>query len=96
MTDDNITFGPPVHFTVDGERIEAHAGQTIAAALIAAGRRTLRHTRVNGKARGVYCAMGVCYDCIVRVGERTERACMTRVEEGMEVTLPTQFPGAGA
>ena len=35
--------------------------------------------------------MGVCFDCIVKVDGRTERACMTKVEDGMQVTLPRQF-----
>ena len=91
MAQNNITFGDPVTIVVDGARIEAHAGQTIAAALIANGRRIFRHTRNEGKPRGVYCGMGVCFDCIVKVNGQTERACMKKVESGMEVTLPRKF-----
>ncbi len=91
MTDDNIILGDPISIVVDGVRIEAHAGQTIAAALLANGRRIFRHTRNEGKPRGVYCGMGVCFDCIVRVNGQTERACMKKVESGMEVTLPRKF-----
>ena len=90
----NISFGEPVTFAVDGARVEAHRGQTIAAALLASGRRVFRHTRNAGKPRGLYCGMGVCFDCIVKVDGQTERACMVKVEDGMQVTLPRQFAPA--
>ena len=97
MTNDvNITFGDPIALTIDGERIEARRGQTIAAALVASGRRIFRHTRNAGRPRGLYCAMGMCFDCIVKVDGRTERACVTKVEQGMQVTLPRAFAKAGA
>lgn len=96
MIEENITLGEPVNVTVDGKSIQAYRGQTIAAALYSSGRRIFRRTRVNGKPRGLYCAMGVCFDCIVRVDGETERACMRQVEEGMQITLPTQFAAAGS
>jgi predicted molibdopterin-dependent oxidoreductase YjgC len=89
--DTNIRPGEPVTLTIDGARVEAHRGQTLAAALYASGRRTFRATRVNGKPRGLYCGMGVCFDCIVKVDGKTVRACMQVVEDGMVVTLPAQF-----
>jgi predicted molibdopterin-dependent oxidoreductase YjgC len=89
--DANICPGEPVVFTIDGARVEARRGQTLAAALYASGRRTFRATRVNGKPRGLYCGMGVCFDCIVKVDGRTVRACVQVVEDGMVVTLPAQF-----
>lgn len=91
MNNDNIGYGPTITFSVDGETLQAHAGQTIAAALYASGRRVLRRTRISGKARGLYCGMGVCFDCVVKVNGETERACMRYVEDGMQVTLPMQF-----
>lgn len=70
---------------VDGRPLPAFEGETVAAALIAAGIGTLRHTD-GGQARGVFCAMGVCFDCLVTVdGVESTRACMTWVGEGMEV-----------
>jgi len=87
MRNENITFGEAVNVFVDGTPLQAHRGQTIAAALYASGRRILRRTRVNGKPRGLYCAMGICFDCVVKVDGETERACMRQVEDGMQVTL---------
>ena len=92
MNDDNITYGPPVTITVDGEAVQARPGQTIAAALYASGRRAFRQTRLGGRPRGLYCGMGVCFDCVVKADGETVRACMRYVAEGMQVTLPVRFP----
>jgi aerobic-type carbon monoxide dehydrogenase small subunit (CoxS/CutS family) len=73
---------PPVAFSFDGERVQALPGQTVAAALLAAGHRTLRETR-GGGARGAFCGIGACYDClVVHNGRANVRACLTPVREG--------------
>ena len=89
-----IERGESVVIEVDGEPVEAQAGETVATALLANGRRVLRRTRVGGKPRGLFCAMGICFDCIVTVDGRSGvRACLAPVEPGMRVTLPTRFVG---
>jgi predicted molibdopterin-dependent oxidoreductase YjgC len=71
--------------TVDGEPLVAHAGETVAAALLAGRSAAIRRTR-SGQPRGVYCGMGVCFECLVVVdGVPNTRACMTWVRDGMEV-----------
>jgi predicted molibdopterin-dependent oxidoreductase YjgC len=41
---------------------------------------------VEGRARGPYCMMGVCFDCLVVVdGVGSRQGCMTRVRDGMVV-----------
>lgn len=70
---------------VDGEPIQACAGETIAAALLAAGRRTLRRTDKRGAPRGLYCVMGVCWECAVVIDGRTVRACLTSVAPGLSL-----------
>ena len=80
-----VRRGAPVTITVDGEPLQAHLGETVAAALIADGAAELRKTR-KGAARGLYCGMGVCFDCLVMVdGVPNTRACMTWVRAGMEI-----------
>jgi D-hydroxyproline dehydrogenase subunit alpha len=70
---------------VDGEFVIACDGQTVAAALIAAGKQLFRHMP-SGAPRGVFCGMGVCFDCLVTVdGLAEQRACMTPVQRGMRV-----------
>lgn len=71
--------------TVDGEPLSAYPGETVATVLLAAGRRTFRHTE-HGAPRGLFCGMGICYDCLVTVdGEPDVRACMTTVQPGMVI-----------
>jgi hypothetical protein len=75
-----------VQITFDGEALRGTQGQTIAAVLMAAGRRTWRYTSRRGEPRGLFCGMGVCFDCLVRVDGRSNlRACQTPVAEAMRV-----------
>lgn len=75
----------PIQATFDGEQIEAPAGASIAAALIASDRIAWRDTR-DGAKRGLFCGIGVCFDCLVEVnGESGQRACMIPLQQGMRV-----------
>jgi predicted molibdopterin-dependent oxidoreductase YjgC len=95
VIDDAILPGAGVTLFVDGEPVQARRGQTVATALLAQGRRVLRHTRNGGNPRGLFCAMGVCFDCVMTIdGLQGTRACMTRVEDGMQVRTPTRFEGS--
>lgn len=76
----------PVTFTFDGTPVEALPGETIAAALSAAGILALRRTD-SGAPRGLWCGMGACFDCVVTVdGRQGQRACLVKAREGMAVT----------
>jgi sarcosine oxidase subunit alpha len=73
---------------VNGRPVVAYSGETVFAALLAAGIRTLRHSlkAQTETARGGFCGMGVCQECRVTVdGMPDRRACMTEVRDGMEV-----------
>jgi predicted molibdopterin-dependent oxidoreductase YjgC len=75
-----------VTFTFESREITADAGQSIAAALIAAGIRSWRTTRVERRPRGVFCGIGVCFDCLVEINGRPGvRACLAEVQEGDRV-----------
>jgi predicted molibdopterin-dependent oxidoreductase YjgC len=75
-----------IMFEFDGRSVKAQEGQTIAEALLTNGITTVRKTR-NGADRGVYCAMGVCYECRAIVnGTPNTRTCMTTVTQGCKVT----------
>jgi predicted molibdopterin-dependent oxidoreductase YjgC len=77
---------PDVFITVDGARLMAKATDSVAAAMFAAGIESCRSTVVEGRARGPYCMMGVCFDCLVIVdGIGSRQGCMTRVRDGMVV-----------
>lgn len=69
--------GPPHTVTFDGREIPALPGQTVAAALWSAGITAWRTTRRGGEPRGVFCGIGVCFDCLVEVnGRANQRACL--------------------
>lgn len=71
---------------VDGRPVPALEGQSVLAALHAAGIRTLRRSDRRGEPRGALCGMGVCFECRVTVNGRPGvQACMTEVEDGMDI-----------
>jgi aerobic-type carbon monoxide dehydrogenase small subunit (CoxS/CutS family) len=82
---DSLEGRQPLTIHLDGEPVTAFAGETVATVLLALGRRTFRHTE-QGAPRGLFCGMGVCFDCLVTVdGVENVRACLTPVAEGMVV-----------
>ena len=73
-----------IHF--EGREITVPVGTTVAAALLQAGEAEFRSTPVSGAARGPYCMMGVCFECLVEIdGAPNQQACMTPVRDGMRV-----------
>jgi D-hydroxyproline dehydrogenase subunit gamma len=92
---EGVTRGTPFAFTVDGEAVEAYPGETVATALMAAGRRLARRTAHRGAPRGVFCAIGVCHDCRMVVdGEANVRTCLAPARPGMVVHTQEGFgPG---
>ena len=78
--------GQTVAFTIDGRPASARAGDSVAAALLANGVTACRNTPVSGAARGPYCMMGVCFDCLVTIdGVGNRQACLVPVRDGMAV-----------
>ena len=72
--------------TVDGEEVEARPGQTVAGVLLGKGMRAWRTTRGAGRPRGLFCGIGVCFDCLVRVnGVPDVRACQRLVADGDDI-----------
>ncbi len=77
----------------DGRGVSAVAGQSVGAALTDAGIRSWRSTRKQHRPRGLFCGIGVCYDCLITVdGLPNQRACLTPVRPGMKLDTGT---GAG-
>lgn len=80
-----VQRGAAVTVIVDGVARQAHLGETVAAVLIANGDAAIRLTP-GGAPRGLYCGMGVCFECLVVVDAvPNTRACMTWVRDGMEI-----------
>ena len=74
-----------VVFRWDDSEIRCRAGETVATALLCAGQLDLRRSPRTARARGVYCMMGVCQECLIRVDGVVRQACLTPVEDGMRV-----------
>ena len=76
-----------VTFDFEGTQIAAKSGESVAAALLAAGVSAFRHTPVKGLDRGPFCMMGVCFDCLMVIdGQPNRQACQIVATDGMTVT----------
>jgi predicted molibdopterin-dependent oxidoreductase YjgC len=73
----------PVAVTIDGAPFVARDGDTVAAALLAAGVTAFRTTS-RGAPRAPLCMMGACFECLVTIdGMPRRQACMVQVAAGM-------------
>lgn len=91
-----VDAGVAVAITVDGKRVAARVGDTVATAMIAAGIDHCRTTPVSGAPRAPYCLMGVCFECLVTVdGVGSRQGCLLPVSEGMAVETQTGKREAG-
>ena len=73
-----------VRIYIDGQELQVHEGEMIAAALIASGINIFRYTKHSHSPRGIYCGIGRCTDCVMVVdGIPNVRTCITPVKEGM-------------
>ncbi len=80
-----VERGSCVVIDVDGAQVIAYEGETVAVALLAAGVRELRDSPGAGTPRGVFCLMGVCQECLLRIDGRRALACQEAVREGMQI-----------
>jgi predicted molibdopterin-dependent oxidoreductase YjgC len=75
-----------ITFTYNGNKIKAYEGETIAAALYAAGIRVLKASSKYERPRGLFCAIGNCSSCHMVVdGVPNVKTCITKVKQGMVV-----------
>jgi hypothetical protein len=82
----SATGSPSETFIFDGRAVPFMAGQSIGAALVADGVLSWRTTRHDAKPRGLFCGIGICFDCLVIVdGRPNRRACIVTAEAGMTV-----------
>lgn len=78
---------PHVRITVNGQHIDLPEGQSVWSALALSGQRITRKAALSGEDRSAYCAMGVCFECLVEInGLPNQQACLRRVADGMVVT----------
>ena len=49
--------------------------------------RSYHSTGVSRQPRGIFCNMGICFDCLIEIDGRPNlRACQSTVTEGMRVS----------
>ena len=88
VTGEDFGNAPEVTIHVDGRPLTVRKGESLAAALWAAGILALRRDDVTDTDRGLYCGIGHCQECRVTLdGYENVRSCLTPVREGMRVSL---------
>lgn len=87
MTRTNVDHAETVNsLDFDGTPVPFSPGQTIGGALAGAGIVSWRTTRRDHAPRGLFCGIGVCFDCLVTVdGMRSQRACLVEACAGQDV-----------
>ena len=71
----------------EGTLLEVPAGETVAAAVLAAGADYTRTSAISGVHRAPYCQMGICFECLMEIdGVPNRQACMIEVRDGMKVS----------
>lgn len=82
----DVQRGQAFEIEVDGVPVVAYEGETVAAALMAAGIRTTNKTAGGKEPRGVCCGIGLCYGCTMVIdGVPNTRTCQTLARPGMHL-----------
>jgi sarcosine oxidase, subunit alpha len=81
-----------IEFIWRGTKLKAHAGETIASALIANGIRIFGSHHRDGSPQGIFCANGQCAQCLVIANGRPVKSCMELVTPGLNVDAATGLP----
>lgn len=84
--------GERVRVRVDDRTFHAYAGESLSAALWAAGVRELSGGSDGPPSRPLFCAMGVCQQCAVWIAGRRVEACRTQVYDGLVATSAPRGP----
>ncbi len=76
---------PNIPFYWEKQKLFAKPGEMISSALFANGIYIFGHHPKDNSPQGIYCANGQCSQCLVLANGMPVKACMTAVEEGMQV-----------
>ena len=76
-----------VAVAVEEQAVLVPEGASAAAAILLAGLADgSRDSAIGGAARGPYCLMGVCFDCLAEIdGVANRRSCMVTAQPGMQI-----------
>lgn len=71
--------------TINGRKVTAVDGATVAAAILANGITAFRRS-VSGEPRAALCGMGICFECRVTIdGRPHEKSCQISCRDGMAI-----------
>ncbi|WP_170131975.1 (2Fe-2S)-binding protein [Arenicella xantha] len=83
-----VSRGDPIELVIDGQTVSAFAGETIAAVLLLQDKTSCYRTR-GDRPRMMFCNMGVCFECRVRVTQNADSrwvlACVTPAQANMRI-----------
>lgn len=78
----------PVRINFEGREIVAQRGDSVAAALLAAGVEIFREMPGSGTRRAPFCMIGNCFECLLEIdGQANRQGCMVAVHDGMRVNV---------
>lgn len=86
--------GKEITIFFEGKPLRAFEGESLAAAIYAAGIDLFRLSPTLKRPRAVFCMVGKCGSCIVRVNGIPTRSCVTPAEENMRVERISDLPEA--
>jgi predicted molibdopterin-dependent oxidoreductase YjgC len=84
---------------VDGRAVAARPGDTVAAAMLAAGYDAIGANVKSGRPAAPWCLIGMCFGCQCSIdGAPDAQACLVLAREGMvvETPCPLTFEGGPA
>jgi NADPH-dependent 2,4-dienoyl-CoA reductase/sulfur reductase-like enzyme/Fe-S-cluster-containing hydrogenase component 2/bacterioferritin-associated ferredoxin len=81
-----------ISFQWKGQDLQAHSGETIAAALYANGIHVFGHHPRDGAPQGIFCANGQCAQCLVLANGRPVKSCMESIRPGMRIEPSDGLP----
>ena len=81
-----IKRAPEVSFLFDGARLTGYAGENLAVALMRSRHLHLRDAPEDGAARGAFCLMGLCQECVVELDGMRVESCRVELRDGLNVT----------
>ncbi|MBE8539158.1 FAD-dependent oxidoreductase [Geoglobus acetivorans] len=87
--------GKEVTIYFNGKPVKAYEGESVAAALYAAGVRVFSRSFRFHRPRGFFCAIGKCSQCMMEVnGVPNVRTCKIYVKDGMQIRTQNSIPDA--
>lgn len=76
-----------INVIVNGIQISAPKGQTVWATMALANQIITRKSVLLTQDRSAYCAMGVCFECLIEIdGIPNQQACLRKVCDGMIIS----------